>query len=80
MKAKTEFEVKVDKGIPLPNHRCKPSRYPIIQLEPGDSFFVKDLTTSGIWNEISRVKTQFSDKRSFAVRAVDGGVRVWRTK
>jgi hypothetical protein len=77
-----KVEITIDKEIPLPSHRGKPSPYPIAQLQIGDSFFAKDKSVSSMWNEIVRVKNQFAenDKRSFAVRTVEGGVRVWRTK
>jgi hypothetical protein len=73
--------IEIEKDVPLPTHRGKASPYPIAQLEPGESFYVKDKKISQMWNEIVRVKGQMPDKtRSFAVRTVDGGVRVWRTK
>lgn len=67
----------IEKGIPRPSQiHEKRVKYPCRDMEVGDSFFVPDRTTRQVGNVI-RYYNKFG---KFSVRAVDGGVRVWRIK
>lgn len=69
--------IKIDKGVPVPNSYAKKHKYPFPELEVGDSFFVATSPgklSSQAWAMGKRLK------RKFTVRAVEGGVRVWRIK
>jgi hypothetical protein len=75
---------KVESGIPLPppprsgGANCK---YPWMEMNVGDSFFV---ATDGSQRAKQRVAMAASQRRKhgqrFAMRSVEGGVRVWRVE
>lgn len=79
--------LKIDKGIPLVKRGPPvPRKYPTPLLEVGDSYLVPLDDGDTIEKLRARMNTYvygarklFPD-RTFAVRTVDGGVRVWRTK
>ena len=71
---------KIEKGIPVPGPR---GSYPLGQMEVGDSFFVpladgdkakRAGIRSGMYVAAKRLGCRFT------VRAVDGGLRVWRVE
>lgn len=78
---------KIDKGIPLVKRgQLVPRKYPTPLLEVGDSFFAPLKDDDTIEKLRARMNVYilgarriFPD-RSFALRTVDGGIRVWRTK
>jgi hypothetical protein len=60
--------------------RRKNSRiYPFDKLGPGDSFFVPDATHGKVASSTGYARKRWPD-RKFAVRSVDGGIRVWRVE
>lgn len=75
-------EFKIDKGIPLPPRGANGprSRYPLADLEVGDSFFapvVNGQEPRELLRRLSGLPATHKPKR-FAMRTVEGGVRVWR--
>src|SRR5690606_14294925 len=70
---------KVEKGIPVPPVKQGPySRYPWLQMEVGDSFFVPGVEYSAFKQQPSNAGRRYG--RKYASRSVDGGVRVWRVE
>lgn len=72
-------EIKIEKGIPVPETRGVLAKYPFSSMEVGDSFFVAASDTG----DLSHVRSAASwnakrHEMKFCTRTVDGGVRVWR--
>jgi hypothetical protein len=80
----------IESGIPLPattriGAGRKGSKYPFASMETGTSFFVEDgdepVKDSTLRSAIGAFNKSNPDSgRKFAVRKVEGGVRVWRTR
>ena len=70
-------EVKIDKGIPVPNGSGATPKWPWKTMDIGDSFFAKDRKLSSFQPNAWRAGIRHG--RKFACRTVEGGVRVWRT-
>lgn len=78
--------IKIDKGVPLPERKKGPTpRYPLAELEVGDSFGVEaqDLidqqrVRSSLYGAIRTVGRRTGHE--FVMRTVTGGIRVWRVK
>jgi hypothetical protein len=66
--------IEIEKGIPLPVGRHK---YPFLDMEIGDSFFVGNRTTGEMSYHIAYFRKKHP-LRKFTCRTVDGGVRCWR--
>lgn len=81
--------MKIDKGIPIPGKRdCvefhNSTKYPLREMEIGDSFFVSTTDTDNrrVFNTLGSACKQFKKRHAeynFTVRFVENGVRVWRT-
>lgn len=75
----TAAEFKIDRGIPCPE-RSK-SKYPIEDMNPGDSFEVP-LNGDSAFLVRSRINGALPPYRrrgwAFATRKTDSGIRVWR--
>jgi hypothetical protein len=69
---------KIEKGIEI-SRRGNARIYPFDQLEPGDSFFVPGAAHAKLSGPTNYARKRWPD-RKFAVRSVDGGIRVWRVK
>lgn len=67
--------ITIEKNIPFP--KVSSTKYPFLDLEVGDSFFVPDMTTSSISSNIQRFRLKYPD-RKWSTRTVSGGIRVWR--
>lgn len=69
----------IEKNIPIPGVAARNTKYPFLQLEVGDSFFVpcaeeqKKSFRGRLAGRVVKIKD-----RKFTVRSVDGGMRVWR--
>lgn len=76
--------IEIDKGIPIPVKKSGTSaNYPFSSMEVGDSFFIAVVEA----NEREKMRKRvFANaiywgritNRKFCVRAVEGGLRVWR--
>jgi hypothetical protein len=70
----------IEKGIEMPgaNHgwRGRPSKYPWLKMEIGDSFLI----TGNKSLRCAASKANAKYDRRFATRTVEGGVRVWRVE
>jgi len=73
--------MEVERGVPFPTQSLRVSKYrfPLGEMEIGDSFFVESREGSFLNSArslISRYGKTFN--RKFATRVVDNGFRVWR--
>lgn len=65
-------DIKIDKNVPIPKNSGR-GKYPWTDMEVGDSFCIPTMSISmGAVNERYKPKT-------FIMRKVDDGYRVWRT-
>jgi len=70
-----DMTIKIEKGIPLPGFNRR--SYPWVELKKGESFLVKT-ANQGLRTQASRAARAYG--RKFAVRKVEGGMRVWRVR
>jgi len=70
-------DIVIEKNVVLPKERNK-NKYPYLEMEIGDSFFVENGKLSLICNLNYRM-FKLHAKRYIA-RSEDTGVRVWRTE
>ena len=68
--------IEIEKNVPIPPNRSA-RKYPIYDLEIGDSFFVEGRTGPSMSYFIAQAKKKTG--HSFTTRICEGGVRVWRT-
>lgn len=76
--------IEIEKNIPMPHTR--PVEFPIVEMDIGDSFFVKCenekikeyKTRIRIRNKIRAEMVKHEIIRNYTVRKVEGGFRVWR--
>jgi hypothetical protein len=82
-------EYEIEHGIPVPPLRSGSGigeKMPLGKMELGDSFLVPIHMSNGdarqLRNRLNGVVGYYSKKsgKRFAVRSVDGGVRVWRVE
>lgn len=74
---KSNSEFKIEKNVPIPADRRKKSKYPWKEMEIGDSFFVPGKGTHE-FRAVPGAQKRYGMK--FTMRAVEGGVRVWRVE
>jgi hypothetical protein len=68
---------KIEKGIPAPP-ASRAAKYPFAEMEIGDSLLIPGIKSSAeISSSISYRKNRY--RENYICRAVEGGVRVWRT-
>ncbi len=74
------MSIEIEKDIPLTTNptQSPTALYPWRQMEVGDSFFVAGKTQANFGSHVFQSGKRLGKK--FAVRTVEGGVRVWRTK
>lgn len=71
--------IQIDKNVPLPPSGAgRPPIYPLREMEVGDSFYSAAGKMKAIATAACKAGKKFG--RRYAVRAVDGGVRVWRVE
>ncbi len=76
----------IERGIEMPsrslsNKRASLIKYPLAEMDIGDSFFVKAKNADEARRRLSGYLTKRGKElsRKFETRIVDGGFRVWRT-
>lgn len=67
---------KIEKGIEIPTAT---SKFPLYNLEVGDSFFVEEKKMASLRSCASKWNKKNAPEQ-LTVRKVKGGVRVWRIK
>lgn len=71
---------KVDKGIPIPSTGRNAALYPWDAMEVGDSFLIPtERRPKSFSTMLSKINDRKQPKR-FAMRTVQGGLRVWRVE
>ena len=69
-----EPEIKIEKGIPIPERAGRKGVGVVLKkLEVGESVFFPGRTSSGTSGSIGYLRPM-----RFTMRAVDGGLRIWR--
>lgn len=75
--------IRIEKGIPVPV-KCK-TKYPLLEMEIGDSFFIEAAQTKQAYSEQAfvcadarRLRDRVNPALRYTTRRVNGGVRVWR--
>lgn len=66
----------IDTGVPTPEPRLK---YPLAQLEVGQSFVIPLEKRVSISSSISMVKKKYPDRKFTVRKESDTTARVWRT-
>jgi hypothetical protein len=76
---KAMSEIVKDKNVPIPKRRGGGRKciYPWRSMEVGDSFHIPNTTTRQFAGRMTYAAKTLGVR--FTTRAVDGGVRVWRT-
>ena len=69
-------QFQIEKGVPIPGAGRSAAKYPLAEMEVGDSFFT-DVERDRIYTAVSYFG--YRNNKKFSVRKVDGGFRVWRT-
>ena len=71
---------KIESGVPLPPNAGKQGlgKYPFRKMNIGDSFLVATDVQGKTANNLASCARQIFGKGNFAIRRVEGGVRVWR--
>lgn len=72
----TKTEIKIEKGIPVPKDLRTVKKYPVAELEVGDSFFVPNMTSASLGGTTSYYARKHN--RKFTIRNEGTGCRVWR--
>lgn len=84
LEEKNMSEFEIERGVPVPEMRGRPTKYPLTEMGVGDSFFVPlpdGITKQRLVNRLSSAAgywRKHHDGGRFCIRAVDGGVRIWR--
>lgn len=81
----SEDAFKIEKNIPIPTVRGHDtsSKYPLLDMKIGDSFFVptnNDKDKSTVASGISYWAKRINMRGCFTRRTVKGGLRIWRVK
>lgn len=78
----TNFQI--EKNVPMPEGRGRPSAYPWAEMQVNDSFFIEvdAASKTEVQNRTSASARMYRQKVGngfkVATRSVDGGLRVWR--
>ena len=76
MAKKPNGEIKIEKGVPVPQGNPRAARYPLASMEIGDSFVVSLEDRHAVQGATYMYGRYHGCK--FKTRTVNGGVRVWR--
>lgn len=65
----------IEKGVPIPDNRIKTGLYPALRsMDVGDSVFI-----AGAKKNVATAAFSKHRPRTFTLRKVEGGIRIWRT-
>lgn len=72
--------IKIENNVPIPDKGN--SKYPWLEMEVGDSFFVENppKQKNGYPSTMATTATRRLSPKKFVQRVVDNGLRVWRIK
>ena len=68
-------EFVIEKNVPIPLGHAA-AKYPLREMEIGDSFFVPGIGKASDFSASYMAGKRLG--RKFTIRAVEGGIRVWR--
>lgn len=73
-------EIKIDKDVPLQQHRVNKNYYPLKEMKVGDSFFVTQTGTHPVSTSILSCARYYKVKVRSRTVTENGikGIRVWR--
>lgn len=71
--------IEIEKGVPIPDKAGRKVKYPLDDMDVGDSFFVPDADHQDISPVIAARRRARKWTRQFTTRREDDGIRVWRT-
>ncbi len=73
-------DIKVDKGVPMPEATPLKRKLPFEQLEVGDSFLYSTKTGRKVQGAARGICRKWSDKlgTTYATRRTEEGIRIWR--
>jgi len=74
--AKTEY--KIESGIPQPPSLSGRKKYPLREMEVGDSFVVDADQHTRLMSAVAYFGKR--NNRKYSIRKVDGSLRCWRVK
>ena len=75
-------DLRIDKGVPIPDRRHSTKRFRFQDMEVGDSIFYPSESPASDCNLIrssARYQMKTHPGVAYVVRQVPGGVRYWRT-
>ncbi len=72
--------IKVQKNIPIPSKKGRPSKYPFKDMKPGESFEVTDAPKNTVLNAANSWSKRHNKSARFTIRHSEGKTRIWRTK
>ena len=73
--------IQIDKNIPIPPRNRQgrnDDKYPIRDLDVGDSFIMPAKNTNTASGYVRAAAKRLGDGRKFTVRKTEDGIRVWR--
>ena len=70
-------EFVIEKGVPVPQRKAPPPKYPFARLEIGDSFEAPPIHAKGAQSAASRYK-KANPGWDFVARKTQDGARIWR--
>ncbi len=71
----TRPSYQIDKGIPIPESRGRPGKYPFADMKPGDSVLIPGKRATQLGGPLAYHRGKGLELTS---RTVEGGCRVWR--
>lgn len=72
----TLSEYKIEENVPVPK-RARRSKYPFATMQPHQSVVVPDKSYAAMIGVLRKHKL---DGKKFVIRAIPGGMRIWRTE
>jgi len=73
------IKFEIDKGIPIPKTLPVWRKYPFLEMEIGDSFFVSG-KENGLRARGAAYQCSYNNNLKFKTRWVDDGLRIWRVE
>ena len=78
------MKIQIEKGVPVPKNITRKSKYPFLEMQIGDSFFIKEKEdVKKAQRKMAAIANMFCKKNSeykFKTQAFEAGVRIWRIK
>ena len=72
------MSIQIDKEVPIPENRGAKNKYPLGQMEVGDSFEVLTDKAGDVRNSVTAIARRNHKPKKFITRTTTGGMRCWR--